>query len=295
MLEKSIISTLAYYDVLGGYPLTAFEIYKYLGQNIPFDELLTALSKFEQKNGFYFLKDSSIVQDRIERQKIADRKWRKTKRIVYWLQMIPFVKAVGVSGSLAINNTREESDLDLFVVAQKGHIWTARALLITLTQLIGQRRHGRIISDKICLNWFVTDKSLELGLKNMSRAHFCAQLTPLLSDFHDFFEANQWVREYLPSFFPVRKKLREIKVNRLLKSVAYSLEFVFNGAEKLMKWQKEKIIRQTKLEYVSFSLDEMKKNTQAHLCLSDEALVFHYPVSRDLQIQDLYSQRIKCV
>ncbi len=297
MLEKSIASTLAYYDILGGYPLTAFEIYKYLGQDVPFDELLTALSGFNQKNGFYFLKDSSedIVRERIEKQKIADRKWKKTRRIVYWLQMIPFVKAIGVSGSLAINNTRKESDLDLFVVAQQGHIWTVRALLVALTQLIGQRRHGQIVSDKICLNWFVTDKSLELGLKNMSRAHFCAQLTPLLGDFHDFFEINRWVKKYLPSFFPVRKELREIKTSVFLKSIAGSLEFVFNGAEELMKWQKKKIIRQTKPQYVSFSLNEMKKNTQAHLCLSDEALVFHYPVSRDLQIQDLYSQRIKCV
>lgn len=288
-MEKSILSTLTYYDVLGGYPLTAFEIYKYLNQKVPFNELLQKLSSFKQKNGFYYLNDDSLVQRRIERQKIADKKWKKTKRIVFWLQMVPFIKAVGVSGSLAINNTRPESDLDLFVIARKGHIWTVRGLLIALTQLIGQRRHGSIIDDKICLNWFVTDESLELGLKNMSRAHFCAQLTPLTGDFSEFFSANQWAKEYLPSFFPMERK--EVRTSVFLKSTACFLEFIFNGAENLMKWQKKKIIRQTRPEFVSFSVDEMKKNTQAHLCLSDEALVFHYPVSRDLQIQELYARR----
>jgi predicted nucleotidyltransferase len=291
MMEKSIISTLTYYDVLGGYPLTAFEIYKYLGKTVSFDELLKTLSQFKQKNGFYYLNDDSLVQQRIERQKIADRKWKKIRRIVFWLQMVPFVRAVGVSGSLAINNTRRESDLDLFIVAQKGHIWTVRGLLMALTQLIGQRRHGQIVDNKVCLNWFVTNESLELGLKNMSRAHFCAQLTPLWGDFSGFFTANQWMKEYLPSCFPVKKEMREIKTSRFLKSAAHILEFIFGGIEGLMKWQKRKIIRQTKPEYVSFSVNEMKKNTQAHLCLSDEALIFHYPVSRDLQIQELYARR----
>lgn len=308
-LEKSILSTLACYDVLGGYPLTAFEIYKYLvsysGQ-LSLNELLTFLAGnrrlkelVSRQNGFYFLKNKeNLVQKRIERQKVSDQKWKKLNKIVPWLRIVPFIKAAAVSGSLAIGNARLESDWDLFIIAQHGRIWTVRVLLIALTQLMGQRRHGQIVKDRICLNWFITDQSLRLGLENTHTAHLVAQLTPLWGqgEFGRFFKINHWARKHLPFLIVKKNNLRKIKPNRFCRALAGLLEKIFNPEiveKKLKEWQKNKIIRKIPSECLSFSLSEMKKNTQAHLCLSDKALILHYPVSRNLQIRGLYAQKIK--
>ncbi|MBL7053132.1 MAG: nucleotidyltransferase domain-containing protein, partial [Candidatus Portnoybacteria bacterium] len=155
-LEKSILSTLVYYDVLDR-PLTGWEVFKYLQRpkefkvrpiernllnkvstqlcrTLSLNNVLEALensselAKFiNQKNGFYFLKNrGGIIKKRIERQKISDQKRKKVKRIVKFLQIISFVRLVAVSGSLAMNNTKEKSDIDLLIITKSGRIWTCR-------------------------------------------------------------------------------------------------------------------------------------------------------------------------
>ncbi|MFC1700807.1 hypothetical protein ACFLZ0_01575 [Patescibacteria group bacterium] len=311
-LENSIISTLIYYDVLGGYPLTAFEIYKYLDNCFcKFSDIFDILdnsSKIIQKNGFYFIKnnDSLIVKQRIERQKIADKKWRKTIRIVKWFQIVPYLRMVAVSGSLSLNNTKEQSDLDLLIMAKYGRVWIVRFFLSVLTQIIGQRRHNKAIKDKICLNQYITDEFLEFKLQNLSNAHSCANLVPILEldEFQEFINENQWLQEFLPVYYSIqnnKKHFKVIKQSNILRFIAKSLEFVFNNKlgdfiEKTIgNWQKNKIIRKVKPEYVSFSQEEMRRNTKAHLCLSNETLVFHYPISRNLQVQNSYNKTISCV
>ena len=156
LLQKSILSTIAYYDSLD-YPLTSFEVFKYLinplhiasfyWDSVSESKLFepvelgrfssitlfnirkilesNELKKFiGEKNGFYSLKGrEEIIRTRIDRQKIADQKWKKAKKIIKLLQIVPYLKMVAVSGSLALNNTREESDFDLLIVAKSKRIW----------------------------------------------------------------------------------------------------------------------------------------------------------------------------
>src|SRR4030042_1900371 len=139
-LEKSILATIVYYDILD-YPLTGFEVYKYLlnplyvvaqtevvqdfqlepfGEVSLFDVLKylksSQLQKFiDEKNGFYFLKNRrNLYEQRIERQKIASPRWKKAYKVIKVLQVCPFVRMIGVCNSLAINNSRKEADIYLF-------------------------------------------------------------------------------------------------------------------------------------------------------------------------------------
>jgi predicted nucleotidyltransferase len=155
-----------------------------------------------QKNGFYFLKSNPLkepVKTRIERQKIADKKWKKTRKIVRWFQLVPYCRMAAISGSLALGNTREESDLDLLIMSKQGRVWTLRVLLSALTQAMGQRRHGSVINDKICLNQYLTDQFMEIAPKNLSNAQSLARLVPLfgLSEFRRFSEENDWANRFL--------------------------------------------------------------------------------------------------
>ena len=189
-LEKSILATIVYYDVLDR-PLTSWEVFRYLVKieqlelrHRPFERDLSLcemsllsmsslnsvlilldnsveLKKYiSQENGFYFLKNrQGLVRERIKRQLIADKKWKKARRMIWFLQAIPYIRLVTVSGSLAMNNSKKESDIDLLIITHAGRIWTCRALTTLFLHLFGQRRHGLLTKDRFCLNHYLTDQS----------------------------------------------------------------------------------------------------------------------------------------
>ena len=108
-LTKHILATLAYYDVMD-YPLTAFEVHKYLTQtnnsqlttHNEKSSLLDVLNgleneklrKFvEEYQGFYFLKgQQGLVGQRLERNKIAESKYKILLRTAKWLCFVPHIQ-----------------------------------------------------------------------------------------------------------------------------------------------------------------------------------------------------------
>src|SRR3989338_837062 len=132
ILSQSILATVAYADALN-MPLTAMEVWRGLvggqgtgdrGQGIEnraknassFSEiffmlkLLKEQKKISEQRGFYFLPGKEdLVAERLWRMRVADEKWKKLMGIVRWLRAVPFLRAVFVTGSLALNNTRENS------------------------------------------------------------------------------------------------------------------------------------------------------------------------------------------
>lgn len=156
MIKKAILATLAYYDVFD-YPLTAGEIFKFLinpdrfnkdqgstffksqgrtfykvihiqGLTLNVDNfemlvvslaMLVSNGEVEEKIGFYFLPGrSALCRERIEKNKISELKWKKTRWYLFWAQAIPYVEVIFASGSLALGHTSVESDLDVLVVAK---------------------------------------------------------------------------------------------------------------------------------------------------------------------------------
>lgn len=218
-LDKNILSTIAYYDGLN-YPLTAFEIWKYLirsdyhlakgsGVKITIAQVLKRLEEknlysfIEHYNGLYFLRGKKdLVSRRIENHKISAEKIKKAKKIVWWLRIIPFVKMIGITGGLAMKNARAESDLDFFIVIKSGKIWTGRTLVTLFLHIIGKRRHGKKIKNRACLNFFVTDKSLEVFTKDLFSASEYMFLFPIYGfDVYTKFQIkNRWIQKIKPAY-----------------------------------------------------------------------------------------------
>ncbi len=319
-LEKSILSTLAYYDVLGR-PLTGWEIFKYLIQSWGSSELLSHFSiaphnnrlkdvletlgkspelnkLISQKNGLYFFKGrQKIVKQRIERQKMADQKWKKAKRLVKMLQVIPFIRSVIVSGSLAMNNTKNESDIDLLIITKAGRIWTCRGLITLFVHIIGQRRHGNLTKDRICLNHYLTDKSLKIPFKSLYNAHTYAHLVPLLDLLLDpkgltlykqFQRANKWIKDYLV-FYPEEQNgyLKKIKPNQSFYFLREIREIILdksigNGVEFILKKFQQRRIKKDPLTY----------QAGGRVVFNDKQLEFH-PDSPEKWILEKYNQEME--
>jgi predicted nucleotidyltransferase len=220
-LHRMILETVAYADVFD-YPLTEFEVWKFLlssdgegerMKSVSFREVQEILQgsflskRLGRFRGFVFLHGrEDLVALRMRRQKIADRNIKGAQRIASILRFFPFVRMVGLTGSLAMKNADRGSDWDFFIVLRSGYIWTGRAVVTGLLHLFGLRRHGGKVARRACLNFWVTTESLEIRLKDMFSSNEYFFLIPLFGEktFAKFQSANAWIRRFRPNFFPAR-------------------------------------------------------------------------------------------
>ena len=245
-----------------------------------------------EKNGFYFLTgEEKLCQKRIERQKIADQKWKKTTRIVKLFAVIPFVSAVCANGSLALNNTEKESDLDVMIFIKSGRIWTTRFLLAVLTALFGVKRFkdSKRVCDKVCFNHFIADNSLEMKFRSIYTAFNYARLELIFGDadiLRNFYESNKWINDYLPNFNRQKKINQRILRKSRLKVFGKMGEFILGGF-----WGDlfENILKK-------YQLGRIRKNKTdvgwGRIVIDDTQLEFH-PHSAEKEIMEKYDKRIK--
>jgi len=190
-IASSIIRTICFYDAVGKVALTKLELYKYLidtPDRPAFGNFLRILDQewptlepyIQRERGFYFLKkNSSAYARRVHIGKTGIKKWRIARRMIRAMSFLPYVRMVAVTGSLALNTTHRKSDIDVLIRAKHGHIWTVRIFVTALTQILGKRRHGKKISDRICLNHYISDKSADLGPKNLFSDHISKTMIPV--------------------------------------------------------------------------------------------------------------------
>lgn len=221
MKEKSILATIVYYDCLD-MALSTFEVWSRLvrplnmrstkhevrSTKFSLYEVITTLEKsgylkkyIVQKNGFWSLRGrEALVAKRIEAMKESEEKLKRLFLSRWVFLLTPFMQAAFVSGSVAGGWVREESDIDILVVAKKGRIWTARLFLTLFTSILGIRRRGNLIANQICLNHYINEDSLQIPFKSLYNAHTYVNLIPLIDrkgTLKRFFKKNSWIQSYV--------------------------------------------------------------------------------------------------
>jgi hypothetical protein len=302
LVGKNIVATVTYYDVMD-FPVTAFEIWKHLlehdrdghGLNRPVSlgeiwQLLHSSQfsgRIAEQNGFYFLPGrAALIERRIQSEKLSVEKLKGMRRLARILQGVPYVRMIGATGSLAMKHGEQGSDWDMFVVLRSGRIWMGRTVLTGFLHLIGKRRHGHKISNRACLNYFVTDDNLEIATKDLYSAHEYRYLIPLFSFplFQIFELKNRWIKQYQPNFsLTMLPNLWLVQEGARAKRIRSALEQVldfFNLEEWLGSWQKEKIARNPKT-HLEGSLIEA----------TDRALVF-LPRPRGPVVFEKFKERL---
>ena len=93
----------------------------------------------EEFRGFYFLKGrKDLVDRRIQCDKNSAVKFEIAQKAALWLKYVPFVRMIAVTGTLAMKNCEKNSDIDFFVVLEKGRIFTGRLLVTLIVHLLGK-------------------------------------------------------------------------------------------------------------------------------------------------------------
>jgi hypothetical protein len=317
--RENILATLAYYDIFD-FPLKEEEVFRFLinlgrfpiSDDFPlsgFDEMKAELEKLRSdrtinfSDGFYFLFERDyLVPLRLRREKIAREKWNKAFRAVRWLKFLPYIKAIFASGSLAMSNTEELGDLDVLVVVKRGRIWLSRLLISGLLSLIGVRRkyNEKVAPGKICLNHYITDKSLLIPHRSVYTAQTYINLKPIfISDpqiVYEFYKTNLWLSDYLINFnrrsghFDMTYHTEGMKKlgRGFLAGVGSAAgEVILNS--KLGDWL-ENWARRWQVKRI----EEHKKQDPpgGRVVYNDDCLEFH-PGSVETEIIEKYNQRLK--
>ncbi|MFH1030375.1 MAG: hypothetical protein V1770_03905 [bacterium] len=297
-LKYAILATLSYFHIFQ-YPLSDLEIWKMLFQenpssqsfgetnktqkhenqnsndNISLIEIRRAIEELkqkkiiEEKNGFYFLAYSrrgekyanagNMAATRMERSRLAEKKYKKALRVIKILRCIPFVKMIGVCNSLSYNNACEESDIDIFIISSAGKIWTTRLIAAGILKILRLRPTETNSKDKICASFFISEGNLNLekiqiippllkegtgGISlcdnpanvkrtNSLRYHidiyllyWIATLVPIYDKketYAKFIAANRWIKNSLPNWEQYKNLERRITSNKILSLPFYLL------------------------------------------------------------------------
>jgi hypothetical protein len=229
----------------------------------------------EEFQGFYFLKGrKNLVERRIQNDKNSIVKYKIAERIVWWLRFVPFVRMIAVTGTLAMKNSERSSDIDFFVVLEKGRIWTGRLLVTLVVHLLGKRRYENKIKNRICLNYFIAAGSLGIKRQDLFAANEYSFIYPLLGFdiYKKFGEANiGWIKKYKPNFEygdlkPAKYYVEHGQFSRFIQKFRENL-INFLGGDRIESWLKKKQIEKIKRNPLTY-----KKG--GYVEYNDENLVF---------------------
>lgn len=216
-LEYSILKVVAYFNLFD-YPVTVEEIKNFLDRpfnesefNSALDQLIADEQLFKLRDYYSLTNDFSIACKREASNSNAVNELIRARKVASFVYSFPFVKGVGISGSLSKNCANDKSDLDFFIVTKANRLWIARTLLHLYYRITLPADRRSII----CLNYYIDEAALEIAEKNFYTAIETATLIPCegVATMNSFFEVNKWYRNFFPNYnkvndcLPANKKL----------------------------------------------------------------------------------------
>lgn len=210
---RDILGPIVFLDLFD-FPLTAYEIWHYLGRRGSLTALSFILEKLspeiiDQRDGFYFLSGrGDIVTTRKIRYNYSCAKIKIAKRFARAFACLPFVKTIVVANFIGDHNLRQEGDIDFFIITSARRIWLSRLFCAGLAKLLNSRPTAKNKRDKICLSFYISQEHLDI--RNLSLGdddpYFYYWLRGLLpiydsDDFYrQFLVANKLTAGVLPEF-----------------------------------------------------------------------------------------------
>jgi hypothetical protein len=202
-LVSSVLGALLYADLFEA-PLSLEEIQRYqVASSYSASEISVALrndpglvAHVSTDGRNYCLKGrEDLFAIRRARAANSARVWKRARLYARWLERLPFVRMVAVTGALAVDNLNGRDDIDLLVISRPGRVWLCRR------GLIGWVRVGRLLGDDLCPNYILSEGSLELSQRDFFTAHELAQMVPLFGGrvYEQMLDSNRWARSYLPA------------------------------------------------------------------------------------------------
>jgi len=240
---RAILEALAYSDIFD-YPLTLDEIHRYLTLKATVPEITMQIGILSgnllEKDGFYSLvgKEKNF-EFRSMRERNSEVLFRVAVFLGQWLGTLPFVRMVGMTGSLAMKNLSKNRDMDFMIVTTKDRVWMTRGFIVAINRIT------RIFGMNICPNLIISENALDWPLHDLYSARELFQMIPLYGYdvYHSFIDKNSWASRILPNAkpFPISKNKKFYPWNFLQTLV----ELILNGriGDSLEAWEMNRKIK----------------------------------------------------
>lgn len=248
--KENILATLVWFS-LRGRSLSLSEIvelqYKSTFTELEIEQILNSNRRIQKSGGGLY----SLFLDQTKKLSEAGyaRKWEIAQRGARILRFVPYIKMVAVVNSLADKTAHSNSDIDFFIVTSSNRLFTCRLLTTIALNLFRLRRSDKMVSDHICLSFFITTKALDLSQiaidsEDVYLAYWITQLQPLINydnTYNQFMSQNKWVESIVPGYanqrFPKSSKNEFVKFKEFM-----GTNFIGNYIEsRLRNWQLKRI------------------------------------------------------
>lgn len=214
-MTDSILHVVDYFSYFS-YPPTIEEVYRFLSIKVSKREFNSTISQLESS------KKILVTEGRISRQDNLFLVYNKKKVIsqqyitsVYtfipFLQYIPSVLYVGISGSLSMLNTSKKGDIDLFVITTENTLWITRLVILVYKRIVTIVQKD--IGSKLCLNMLFSEKGLQIPVHKQNEyiGHELLQLKTVFDKgqtYDHLLQKNKWVTGLFPNI-----RIKNIKYN----------------------------------------------------------------------------------
>lgn len=192
---------------------------------------------------------------------------------------------IAVCNSLSYNKAREESDIDLFIIARRGRIWTVRFFALATLAAFGIRPPGnksddsKILArlrrrDTVCISFILSHDNLNLERYKIAEydpyLEFWVRHLALLFAAGDIYERfqkeNIWAKRVESSLIPYIPNYKR-RVKQTWLSVAFKILIpVYIGEYPYKRFQLWKVAPRAKTLAMSFD---------TRVALSDAAIKMH--------------------
>lgn len=139
----------------------------------------------------------ALLERRLKGNAKAERDIKKARRCGRFIYQFPFVRFVGISGSLSKGYSDERTDFDFFIVTAGNRLWICRTLLHLFKKLtfLAGRQHD------YCMNYFIDEHALSLEEQNIYTATELSSIIPVCGagTYQQLLQANAWVWNMLPN------------------------------------------------------------------------------------------------
>lgn len=151
---------------------------------------------------FALVNQEHLFSLRIHREEASLRKIGKIQTFLKVMKYIPYVKFLGLSGSISMLNAGFEDDIDLFMITSVDRMWTARFYTLLIAQFYGLR--GNDNPHMVCLNLIFDERDLFLPShkRNEYTAHEIIQMKPCINKdklYEKLLHCNDWAFRFFPN------------------------------------------------------------------------------------------------
>jgi hypothetical protein len=232
LLMVRTLLTLAYTSQFQ-FPLTVSEIHQRLiGIRASQSAIKTVLYSLHSRGlvqtqaGYYMVATgksslaTQLISIRHRRQEVAIKKWNEVDSVKIFLSKIPFILGVLITGSLAMNNTIPNDDIDFCIITKKNTLWIVRPLVVLYSWLNGKRRSWHSEEkNSWCFNLWLEEDQLQLPLKNRSiySAYELCQAVWIVGAAaikRTYYEKNNWAERYVPHYFGAQLQHMQSETSR---------------------------------------------------------------------------------